>query len=91
MKTSFSEYDPRIRARDVRFSSDRMTVELEDGRAITVPLEWYPRLSNANEAQRSNWRLIGDGHGIHWPEIDEDVRIIDLLEGCPSVEFTPRL
>ncbi len=83
-----SEYDPRNRARDVTFVADRMQVELVDGRAIVVPLEWYPRLHNATAEQRENWRLIGDGHGIHWPDVDEDISIIGLLEGRPSVEFT---
>ena len=83
-----SEYDPRIRVRDVRFSADRLTVELVDGRAISVPLEWYPRLSRATPEQRGRWRPIGGGHGIHWPDIDEDISTIGLLEGHPSVEFT---
>jgi hypothetical protein len=83
-----SEYDPRIRARDVRVSDEALTVHLVDGRAISVPLEWYPRLQRATAAQRANWRLIGEGHGIHWPDIDEDISTIGLLEGRPSVEYT---
>ena len=83
-----SEYDPRIRARDVRVSDEALTVYLVDGRAISVPLEWYPRLRRATPAQRANWRLIGEGHGIHWPDIDEDISTIGLLEGRPSVEYT---
>ena len=83
-----SEYDPRIRARDVRVSDEALTVHLVDGRAISVPLEWYPRLRTATPAQRANWRLIGEGHGIHWPDIDEDISTIGLLEGRPSVEYT---
>ena len=83
-----SECDPRIRARDVRVSSEALTVHLVDGRAISVPLEWYPRLQRATPAQRANWRLIGEGHGIHWPDIDEDISTIGLLEGYPSVEYT---
>jgi hypothetical protein len=83
-----SEYDPRIRARDVRVSDEALTVHLVDGRAISVPLEWYPRLRRATPAQRANWRLIGEGHGIHWPDIDEDISTIGLLEGRPSVEYT---
>jgi hypothetical protein len=77
-----SEYDPRIRARDVRVSDEALTVHLVDG------LEWYPRLHRATAAQRANWRLIGEGHGIHWPDIDEDISTIGLLEGRPSVEYT---
>ena len=83
-----SEYDPRIRARDVRVSDEALTVHLVDGRAISVPLEWYPRLRRATPAQRANWRLIGEGHGIHWPDVDEDISTIGLLEGRPSVEYT---
>ena len=82
-----SEYDERIVARDVRFKGDRMTVELKDGRAVTIPLKWYPRLLKATPEQRENWRLIGRGSGIHWPDIDEDISTIGLIEGRPSVEF----
>jgi len=82
-----SEYDPRIRARDARFTAEGMSVLLADGRTISVPLEWYPRLHRATPAQRANWRLIGEGHGIHWPDVDEDVSTIMLVEGWPSIEF----
>ncbi|MGE0158618.1 MAG: DUF2442 domain-containing protein [Gemmatimonadales bacterium] len=58
-----------------------------DGRTISAPLEWYPRLHRATEAQRANWRLIGEGHGIHWPDVDEDISTIMLIEGLPSLEF----
>ena len=84
---STSEYDPRIAARGVRFTGERMTVELADGRALVIPLEWYPRLLNATPAQRESWRLIGEGSGIHWPELDEDISTIGLIEGRPSVEY----
>jgi len=63
-------------------------VLLADGRTISVPLEWYPRLHRASPKQRENWRLIGQGDGIHWPDIDEDISTIGLLEGRPSVEYT---
>jgi len=63
-------------------------VLLADGRTISVPLEWYPRLHRASPEQRENWRLIGQGDGIHWPDIDEDISTIGLLEGRPSVEYT---
>ena len=82
-----SEYDPRIRALDVRFVDDRLVVELVDGRAIGVPIEWYPRLHTATAEQRDNWRLIGEGSGIHWPDIDEDISTIGLLEGWRSAEY----
>lgn len=85
MKTS--EYDPRIRALDVRFVGTSIRVRLADGREIAVPLEWYPRLNHATPEQRENWRLIGEGHGIHWPDVDEDISTIGLLEGLPSAEY----
>jgi hypothetical protein len=61
-------------------------VDLRDGRTITVPLEWYPRLAHASTAERANWRLIGTGEGIHWPDLDEDISIEGLLAGRPSGE-----
>jgi hypothetical protein len=82
-----SEFDPRLRARDVRVSEETLSVLLADGRTISVPLEWYPRLHRASPAQRANWRLIGQGDGIHWPDIDEDISTIGLLGGLPSVEY----
>lgn len=82
-----SEFDPRIRARDVSVSEQTLAVLLADGRTISVPLEWYPRLARATPAQRANWRLIGQGDGIHWPDVDEDISTIGLLEGLPSVEY----
>ena len=82
-----SEDDPRHLARAVRFTDDHMSVDLADGRTITIPLEWYPRLLRASREQRDNWRLIGRGHGIHWPDVDEDVRTMALLEGKPSWEY----
>ena len=76
--------DPR--ARDVQFTSDEMIVALGDGRKIVVPLEWFPRLLQASSTQRNNWWLIGEGQGIHWPDIDEDVSVEGLLHGRRSVE-----
>ena len=67
-------------------SDDVLSVELSDGRAISVPLTWYPRLTNATPCERENWRLIGDGRGIHWPDLDEDVSVENLLAGKPSGE-----
>jgi hypothetical protein len=83
-----SEYDENIRARDVRVTEDSLTVRLVDGRSISAPLEWYPRLHRATPEERANWRLIGDGHGIHWPDVDEDISTIMLIEGLPSIEYT---
>ena len=64
---------------DVAFSSDELQVALADGRAISVPLTWYPRLHEASPKDRKNWRLIGGGLGIHWESLDEDVSVESLL------------
>ena len=71
---------------NVRVSDDTLTVELDDGRTVSVPLAWYPRLLNGASEERSNWRLIGRGEGIHWPNLDEDISITNLLLGKPSGE-----
>lgn len=73
-------------ARGVRTTSDTLSVELSDGRTISVPLAWFPRLSHATRQERSNWRLIGRGRGIHWEDIDEDISVENLLAGRPSGE-----
>lgn len=70
----------RALAKGVRFDRDMMHISLLDGREISVPLEWFPALRNAKDAQRRKWRLIGNGVGIHWEDIDEDVSIAALLE-----------
>ena len=64
---------------DISFSEDKLVVFLEDGREIAVPLEWFPRLRSADVKQLNNWRFIGKGEGIHWPEIDEDISVENLL------------
>jgi hypothetical protein len=69
---------------DVRLDDDALSVDLADGRTITVPLAWYPRLLDATPAQRANWQICGGGFGIHWPEIDEDLSTQGLLEGAPA-------
>lgn len=74
------------KAMDVTVTDDTLTVELSDGRTISVPLTWFPRLVEADNRERSNWRLIGDGYGIHWNDIDEDISVISLLSGKPSGE-----
>ena len=74
------------RAEDVRVTNDTLIVDLSDGRTISVPLEWFPRLLHATTDERSNWRLIGRGHGIHWEEIDEDISVEGLVAGRPSGE-----
>ena len=74
------------RAKNVNFSDDTLSVELMDGRTITVPIVWYPRLLNASSEQRKKWELSGGGYGIHWPEVDEDLSIEGLLRGIPSTK-----
>lgn len=73
-------------AMDVHTSEETLTVDLSDGRTISVPLGWYPRLEHASPTERANWRLIGKGHGIHWADIDEDISVGGLLSGKPSSE-----
>ena len=77
---------PEADAVRVRFSDDSMSVDLNDGRTITVPLTWYPRLLRGTKAERPDWQLIGRGHGIHWPALDEDISVEGLLEGRQSGE-----
>lgn len=74
------------KAEDVKITSDSLNVDLSDGRTISVPLEWFPRLVHATAAERKNWRLIGKGHGIHWEGVDEDISVEGLLAGKPSGE-----
>jgi len=74
--------DTDLRVMSLSIDAERLTVELMDGRAIAVPLAWYPRLANATQAQRDNWELAGGGYGIHWPDIDEDLSTEGLLMGA---------
>ena len=74
------------RAVDVKVTKDTLTVELSDGRTISVPLQWYPRLVYATPEERKNWRLIGNGEGIHWEDLDEDISVEGLIAGRPSRE-----
>jgi hypothetical protein len=67
-------------------TDDTLTVDLSDGRTISVPIGWYPRLEHANPEERTNWRLIGKGQGIHWEDIDEDISIDGLIAGKASGE-----
>ena len=71
---------------DVHVTEDTLSVELSDGRTISAPLGWFPRLERATEQERKNWRLIGKGHGIHWEDIDEDISVEGLVAGKPSGE-----
>jgi hypothetical protein len=68
------------KAINVLFSDSKMIVFLEDGRELSIPMEWFPRLRNATEIQLQRWRFIGKGEGIHWDEIDEDILVENLLE-----------
>lgn len=80
---STSEPRPGERVRDVRFTDDLLVVELADGRIVSVPLAWYPRLLTASAEQRAAWQVSAAGFGIHWPEIDEDLSTSGLLRGAP--------
>ena len=73
-------------AENVTITEDTLNVDLSDGRTISVPLNWFPRLLHASQKQRNNWRLIGRGHGIHWDDIDEDISVEGLIAGQPSGE-----
>lgn len=66
---------------DVAVSATVLRVTLDDGRELSVPVEWFPRLRDTSDAARANWRLIGRGEGIHWPDIDEDISVRGLLAG----------
>ena len=74
------------KAEDLTVTKDTLGVDLRDGRTISVPLAWFPRLLHATQKERNNWRLIGKGHGIHWEDVDEDVSVEGLLAGRPSGE-----
>jgi len=73
-----------VRVTQVHFTENEICVTLMDGRTISAPLAWYPRLLHATAKQRKNWRTSGAGYGIHWPEIDEDLSTEGLLRGAPA-------
>jgi hypothetical protein len=73
-------------ATHVEVSDDTLSVELADGRTIAAPLAWYPRLAHGTAEERGSWRLLGGGRGIHWPALDEDISVANLLAGQPSAE-----
>ena len=77
--------EPRIQ--DVMTTDDRITVSFDDGRIVSLPLEWYPRLHRATPAQRRKWELIGRGYGVHWPDVDEDLSAEGFLKGNPAREY----
>ena len=82
MNTSAITADERVL--DVSFNEDALSVSLRDGRVISVPLVWYPRLLNATSTQRKNWKIAGGGYGIHWPDLDEDLSTEGLLRGAKA-------
>jgi hypothetical protein len=71
---------------NVSLTDDALVIDLADGRTVSVPIAWYPRLLHSTPEERSNWRLIGKGEGIHWPDVDEDVSVANVLLGKPSGE-----
>ena len=79
-----SEPRPGERINNARCSDDSLIVDLADGRTISVPLAWFPRLLAATQEQRDNWQVSGAGFGIHWPDIDEDLSVEGLLRGAPA-------
>ena len=85
MTTSGTELRAGV-AQTVSVSEDALVVDLADGRTITVPLAWFPRLAHGTPAERANWRVIGSGEGIHWPDLDEDISVESLLAGRRSGE-----
>ncbi|MDQ3818868.1 MAG: DUF2442 domain-containing protein [Acidobacteriota bacterium] len=82
MSTSTAE----AKAQKVMVTDDTLAVDLSDGRTISVPLAWFPRLLHGTPEERSNWRFIGEKEGIHWPDLDEDISVENLLMGKPSGE-----
>ncbi len=82
----FEQPTQRTRAKMVAVAEDAITVELHDGRVISAPLAWYPRLLHATQGEREHWRLVGNGDGIHWPDLDEDIDVEHLIAGKPSGE-----
>lgn len=78
------------RVEDVRFNNDCLVVDLKDGRTISVPVAWYPRLFDASPAQRAHWRPCAAGYGIHWPDIDEHLSTEGLLRGAPAPGWSGR-
>lgn len=90
MTTSTAEAQS-VTATDLVVTDDALTVELSDGRSIAAPTAWYPRLFHGTAEERGRWRLIGQGRGIHWPDLDEDISVENLLAGRPSAESQPSL
>lgn len=75
-----------VKAQRVTITDDSLTVDLSDGRTLVVPISWFPRLLHGTSAERANWQLVGKGDGIHWPDLDEDISVENLILGKPSGE-----
>lgn len=89
MNSSVLKVAPR--AMSVACSDDELQVSLTDGRRLCVPIAWFPRLAHATPTERGDYELLGEGQGIHWPRIDEDISVAGLIAGQPSVEFKAEL
>ena len=85
MSISTIEIQPTL-AEYISIDEESLMIDLVDGRSISVPLEWYPRLLHGAPQERNNWRLIGRGEGIHWPDLDEDISVENVWAGRPSGE-----
>lgn len=83
--------DHEVFAEKVTFSEDAMTVSLDDGRTLSIPLAWYPRLLAGSPEERGNYELIGDGEGIHWPDLDEHINVEGIIAGRRSAESAASL
>jgi hypothetical protein len=83
---SSSTVDLQASATNVRVDDDRLTVDLDDGRVLSAPIAWFPRLAHGTPAERGQWRFIAGGRGIHWPALDEDISVENLLAGKTSGE-----
>jgi len=81
-----TEANPR--GQSVCVGEDELVVDLKDGRSISVPLAWFPRLLHATAAERENWEWLGDGEGIHWPDLDEDLSVAGLLRGTQAPQWS---
>lgn len=75
-----------LKATTVQVTEDTLILELADGRSVSAPLGWFPRLFHATATERQTWRFVGDGEGIHWPDLDEDISVEGILAGRPSGE-----
>lgn len=84
--TSSTVDTQHVRVTKLVVTDDYVSADLSDGRTISVPLSWYPRLCHGTAEERQNWRLVGSGRGVHWPQLDEDISVENLVFGKPSAE-----